>query len=110
MYLNNGELNGKRFLGRKTIEMMMMNQVGDLRGKDANESHGLAFGLITKKGAANGVAGSENSFMWGGYFNTNYFADPKENIIGVILKQTQKVNDNNNSGVFRALIMQAIDN
>jgi CubicO group peptidase (beta-lactamase class C family) len=110
MYLNNGELNGKRILGRKTIEMMMMNQVGDLRGKDANESYGLAFGLVTKKGAANGVCGSENSFTWGGYFNTNYFADPKENIIGVILKQTQKVNDNNNSGVFRALIMQSIDN
>ena len=110
MYLNNGELNGKRLLGRKTIEMMMQNQVGDLRGVNANETYGLAFGLVTKKGVANGVSGSENSFTWGGYFNTNYFADPKEKIIGVIMKQTQKVNDNNNSGVFRALVMQCIDN
>jgi CubicO group peptidase (beta-lactamase class C family) len=110
MYLNNGELNGKRFLSRKTIEFMMMNQVGDLRGKDSNESYGLAFGLINKNGAAKGGMGSENTFTWGGYFNTNYFADPKENIIGVIMKQTQKVNDDNNSGKFRALIMQAVDN
>jgi CubicO group peptidase (beta-lactamase class C family) len=109
MYLNNGELNGKRFLSRKTIEFMMMNQVGDLRGKDSNESHGLAFALITKTGATKG-AGSENTFTWGGYFNTNYFVDPKEKIIGVIMKQTQKVNDDNNSGKFRALIMQAVDN
>ena len=110
MYLNNGELNGKRFLSRKTIESMMMNQVGDLRGKDSNESYGLAFGLISKNGAAKGGMGSENTFIWGGYFNTNYFADPKEKIIGVIMKQTQKINDDNNSGKFRALIMQAIDN
>jgi CubicO group peptidase (beta-lactamase class C family) len=110
MYLNNGELNGKRLLSRKTIESMMMNQVGDLRGVNATETYGLAFGLLNKNGVAKGGAGSENTFTWGGYFNTNYFADPKEKIIGVIMKQTQRINDNNNSGVFRALIMQSIDN
>ncbi len=111
MYLNNGELNGKRLLSRKTIESMMMNQVGDLLGGDkADQNYGLAFGLLTEKGMAKGGMGSENLFTWGGYFNTNYFADPKEKIIGVIMKQTQKVNDNNNSGKFRTLVMQAVDN
>ena len=107
MYLNNGELNGKRLLSRKTVEVIMMNQVGELLG---GGSYGLAFGLLTAKGQAKGGEGSETSFTWGGYFNTNYFADPKEKIIGVILKQTQKINDNNNSGVFKALVMQAVDN
>jgi CubicO group peptidase (beta-lactamase class C family) len=110
MYLNNGELNGKRLLSRKTIEFMMLNQVGDLRGATATESYNLAFGLITEKGVLKGGSGSENTFTWGGYFNTNYFADPKEKIIGVIMKQTQQINDDNNSGKFKALIMQAIDN
>ena len=111
MYLNNGELDGKRLLSRKTIESMMMNQVGDLLGGDkADQNYGLAFGLLTEKGMAKGGMGSENLFTWGGYFNTNYFADPKEQIIGVIMKQTQKVNDNNNSGRFRAMVMQAVDN
>ena len=111
MYLNNGELNGKRLLSRKTIESMMMNQVGDLMGGEkADQSYGLAFGLETKMGQSKGGLGSESTFVWGGYFNTSYFADPKENIIGVIMKQTQKIDDKNNSGKFRSLIMQAIDN
>jgi CubicO group peptidase (beta-lactamase class C family) len=111
MYLNNGELNGKRLLSRKTIEFMMMNQVGDLLGGDkSDQNYGLAFGLLTEKGVAKGGAGSVGSFTWGGYFNTNYFADPKEKIIGVIMKQTQRIDDKNNSGKFRAMVMQAVDN
>lgn len=111
MYLNNGELNGKRLLSRKTIESIMMNQVGDLLGgAKSSQNYGLAFGLLTEKGVANAGAGSENTFVWGGYFNTAYFADPKEKIIGVIMKQTQKIDDSNNSGKFRALVMQAVDN
>ncbi|MBL7813902.1 MAG: beta-lactamase family protein [Saprospiraceae bacterium] len=111
MYLNNGELNGKRLLSRKTIESMMMNQVGDLLGgAKSDQNYGLAFGLLTTKGMSKGGLGSENLFTWGGYFNTNYFADPKEKIIGVIMKQTQKIDDKNNSGKFRAMVMQAVDN
>ena len=107
MYLNNGEINGKRVLSRKTVESIMMNQVGTLLG---GGEYGLAFGLGTKKDESKGGQGSEGTFTWGGYFNTSYFADPKEKIIGVIMKQTQKINDDNNSGKFRALIMQAVDN
>jgi CubicO group peptidase (beta-lactamase class C family) len=111
MYLNNGELNGKRLLSRKTIESMMINQVGDLLGGEkSDQNYGLAFGLLTEKGVSKAGLGSENTFVWGGYFNTSYFADPKEKIIGVIMKQTQKIDDKNNSGKFRSLIMQAVDN
>lgn len=111
MYLNNGELNGKRLLSRKTIESINSNQVGDLLGgAKSDQNYGLAFGLVTEKGAEKGGLGDEGTFTWGGYFNTNYFADPKEKIIGVIMKQTQKIDDKNNSGKFRALVMQAIDN
>ncbi len=111
MYLNSGELNGKRLLSRKTIESMMMNQVGDLLGgAKSSQNYGLGFGLVTQKGQSEGGLGDEGTFTWGGYFNTNYFADPKERIIGIIMKQTQKIDDGNNSGKFRALVFQAIDN
>ncbi len=110
MYLNNGELNGKRLLSRKTVESIMMNQVGELLGgAKADQNYGLAFGLVTEKGQSKGGLGSEGLFTWGGYFNTYYFADPKERIIGVLMKQTQKINDNNHSGRFKALVFQAID-
>ncbi|MFN8345696.1 MAG: serine hydrolase domain-containing protein [Spirosomataceae bacterium] len=109
MYLNGGELGGKRFLSRKTIETILSNQVGDLLGGDkANSSHGLAFGLLNKAGEEKGAKGSAGTFEWGGYFNTNYFADPKEKIIGVIMKQTQSSGDNLNN-LFRQIIYQSID-
>lgn len=109
MYLNGGELGGKRFLSRTTVQTIMSNQVGDLLGGDkANSSYGLAFGLLNKAGEDKGAKGSTGTFEWGGYFNTNYFADPKEKIIGVIMKQTQSSSDNLNN-LFRQLIYQSID-
>lgn len=109
MYLNGGELGGKRFLSRKTIETILSNQVGELLGGEkANSSYGLAFGLLNKAGEEKGAKGSAGTFEWGGYFNTNYFADPKEKIIGVIMKQTQSSGDNLNN-LFRQLIYQSID-
>ncbi|MFN4147724.1 MAG: serine hydrolase domain-containing protein, partial [Runella sp.] len=109
MYLNGGELGGKRFLSRKTIEAVMANQIGDLWGGEKGNTHyGLAFGVFTATGAGRGGLGSEGTFEWGGYFNTNYFADPKEKVIGVIMKQTQNSSDNLNN-FFRQMIFQAID-
>jgi len=109
MYLNGGELNGKRFLSRTTIQTILSNQVGDLLGGEkSNSSQGLAFGLLNKAGEDKGAKGSAGTFEWGGYFNTNYFADPKEKIIGVIMKQTQSSNDNLNN-LFRQMIYQSLD-
>ena len=90
---------------------MMSNQLRDIPGNAlADQTYGLAFGLVTQRGQGDGGKGDDGTFTWGGYFNTNYFADPKEKIIGVIMKQTQKIDDNNNSGKFRAMVLQAIDN
>jgi CubicO group peptidase (beta-lactamase class C family) len=109
MYLNGGELGGKRFLSRKTIEAIMANQIGEIWGGEKGNTHyGLAFGVFNKVAEAQGGRGSEGTFEWGGYFNTNYFADPKEKIIGVIMKQTQSSSDNL-TNVFRQMIYQSVD-
>lgn len=108
MYLNNGELNGVRILSRTTIQFMMANQIGDIWG-DVDAHHGLAFRVINQKGQDLGGQGSVGTFDWGGYFNTQYFADPKEQMIGIILKQTQMVNNDNTAWKFRQLAGQAID-
>ncbi len=107
MYLNGGELNGTRILSRTTIESMMSNQVEELLGDE--EQYGLAFGLLTKQGQGRGGRGSEGTFRWGGYFNTQYFADPKENIIGIIMKQTQGPVPDNTGWRFPLLVGQAVD-
>ncbi len=107
MYLNGGEYNGIRILSRTTINMMMKNQIGDKWGGD-KKYHGLAFGVISEKGEAAGGEGSAGTFDWGGYFNTQYFADPNENIIGVILKQTQGNTGDQTAWKFRQMVMAAI--
>jgi len=108
MYLNNGELNGVRILSRTTVQFIMGNQIGDL-WKDSGAFYGLAFGVLDKKGQDRGGNGSTGTFQWGGYFNTQYFADPKENIIGILLKQTQDTKEDNTAWKFRILVGQSID-
>ena len=108
MYLNMGELNGTRLLSRTTVEFIMKNQIGDLWG-DAGAHYGLAFGIIDKKGDARGGNNSKGTFQWGGYFNTQYFADPEEQIIGILMKQTQAISGDKTSWKFRILVGQSVD-
>lgn len=108
MYLNQGELNGKRILSRTTIQSIMGNQVGDLFGA-GGKFYGLAFGVVTAKGQDAGGEGSIGTFDWGGYFNTQYFGDPKEQIIGVLMKQTQGPVNDQTSWKFRQMVGAAVD-
>ena len=109
MYLNGGEYNGIRLLSRTTVDMIMSNQIGKIRGDEAVTQFGLAFGLLTEEGQIRGGRGSEGTFDWGGYFNTQYFADPQENIIGIIMKQTQGPVKDVTGWKFRQLVFQTID-
>ena len=108
MYLNKGELNGVRLLSRTTVQFMMANQIGDLWG-DSGSYYGLAFGVLDQIGQDKGGEGSIGTFQWGGYFNTQYFADPKEELIGILMKQTMDINVDNTGWKFRQIAGQAID-
>lgn len=109
MYLNGGELNGIRILSRTTIQSILANQIGDLWGEKSDNYFGLAFSVITQKGQDMGGQGSIGTFSWGGYFNTQYFADPKEEIIGILMKQTQGNVSDDTGWKFRLLVGQAVD-
>jgi CubicO group peptidase (beta-lactamase class C family) len=108
MYLNGGELNGKRILSRTTIQFMMSNQNNAIWGAEADNYYALAFGVITQKGQDKGEQGSAGTFGWGGYFNTSYFADPKEKTIGILMKQTQNADSDDTGWKFPILVGQAI--
>jgi CubicO group peptidase (beta-lactamase class C family) len=110
MYLNGGELNGTRFLSRTTVETILANQTGDLMGgKNGDAYFGLAYAVLRPTGQDKGGKGSTGTFAWGGYFNTQYFADPQEKLVGVLMKQTQGATSDNTGDLFRQLVMQAID-
>lgn len=108
MYLNGGELNGIRILSRTTVDVIMANHSAELFGMP-DRYHGLAFGVTTKTGQGKGGNGSEGTFDWGGYFNTQYFADPKEKTIGILMKQTQGPVNDETGWKFRQLVFQSID-
>jgi CubicO group peptidase (beta-lactamase class C family) len=78
LFLNGGELDGVRLLGRKTVELMLTNQIPRLQ-----PSFGLGFALETPENDFR-QALSAGSFEWGGAFATTYWADPKERLIGLI--------------------------
>ena len=108
MYLNNGEYNGVRMLSRTTVQTIMSNQVGDLLGESGGY-YGLAFGVLDDKGAGMGGRSSVGTFEWGCYFNTQYFADPVENVIGILMKQTMDTWSDETGWKFSLLVGQAID-
>lgn len=88
MYLNGGELNGIRILSRTTVQNIMVNQIGEQWSENAGSYLGLAFMVVNQKGQDRHGLYSAGTFHKGGGFNTEYFADPKENIIGILMKQT----------------------
>jgi CubicO group peptidase (beta-lactamase class C family) len=108
MYLNGGEYNGVRLLSRTTVQSIMGNQTGTLFG-GPERFYGLAFGVLSTEGQDKGGQGSTGTFDWGGYFNTSYFADPEENVIGLIFKQTQGPLNDETGWKFRQLVFQTID-
>jgi len=108
MYLNGGELNGVRILSRTTIQTIMGNQYPSL-SEGKVEHYGLAFGVVDQKGQDTGGLGSLGTFNWGGYFNTQFFADPKEKIIGILMKQTQDTRTDKTGWMYKILIESAVD-
>jgi CubicO group peptidase (beta-lactamase class C family) len=106
MLLNKGVYNGHRILSRRTVDLITCNQIGKLnRGKN---KFGLGFEIITEEGQS--VLGmSEGSFLWGGYFATDYWADPKERIVGLIFMQQSPMSHGEIHNKFTAMVYQAID-
>jgi CubicO group peptidase (beta-lactamase class C family) len=110
MLLNGGEYNGKRLLSRTTVKLMMTNQIGNLHPLgDTNKGFGFGFAISTEKDEVKGGQNSAGTILWWGYFNSSYFADPKEQIIGILLKQTQDANDDESYWKFNILVDQALN-
>ena len=108
MYLNGGSYGGVRLLSPTSIRSIMGEQMDIPLGK-SGYYYGLAFGMVSPKGQNLGGVGSAGSFDWGGYFNTQYFADPEEEVIGVLMKQTQGAQNDNTGWKFRQMTFAAIE-
>jgi CubicO group peptidase (beta-lactamase class C family) len=90
MLLNDGEYDGTRLLGRKTVELMRSDHLGNLPhiGTTLPEyaSFGLTFAIDPGPGKMP-APGSAGTYWWGGAAGTSFWIDPKEHMIGVFLIQ-----------------------
>ncbi len=84
MLLNKGKYNGHQILSPRTVEVMLGRQV-DFQ-KEGEDHFSLGFSVTSAKSAERNLR-SAGSFSWGGYYGTNYWGDPKENLIVLIMTQ-----------------------
>ena len=103
VFINNGNYKGKSFISKQTNDLIFQNQLPE----DFGFGVGLAFGVVLDKDLKNGGTGTAGTISWGGYWNTSYFADPNDKVIGVIFKQTQNIPDNS-SNIFRRLVVSSV--
>ncbi|HWF10711.1 MAG TPA: serine hydrolase domain-containing protein [Bryobacteraceae bacterium] len=107
MLANGGQLNGKRLLGTKTVELMSAIFAPDtLPGRPKGRSFGLSVQVINDAVAAN-TRISNGSYGWDGAFGTHFWVDPKEKMVGIIMIQTDNPNRELN-GDFENAVMQAV--
>jgi len=106
MMLNGGELDGKRILSRKTVELMTVDH---LVNKQVEEGVGFGLGFsVLKDLGARGVPGSVGEFGWGGAYHSSYWVDPKKELVVVYFTQLLPARDLDDQDKLRTLIYQAI--
>ena len=83
MMLNGGTFNNHRIISRKTVDMMLRNQIGKAEVWDRQDKFGLGFQLITENSHYGDLA-TPGSYTWGGMYCSEFTIDPKEELILLI--------------------------
>ena len=88
MLLNRGELDGVRLLSPKTVDLMTSNNTGDLFIYIRGYGWGYGFSLGVRTDLTESMSiGSPGTYGWGGAACTQFFIDPKEDLIALALSQ-----------------------
>ncbi len=105
MMLDKGKSGDSRLLSRKSVELMAHDQLGAVAPGFA---FGLGFAVEGEKGPLQEL-GSQGQFSWGGFFYTEFFIDPKEELIGIFMAQLHPTGGLDLNRIFSTLVYQAID-
>ena len=92
--LNQGELDGVRLLGPRTVAFMTADHLGDIPVNSGASrallppGHGFGLGFAVRKelGVAT-VPGSVGMYFWGGMAGTTFFVDPAEDLFAILMLQ-----------------------
>jgi CubicO group peptidase (beta-lactamase class C family) len=106
MLLNGGELDGARLLNPRTVALMHENHTRDLFKWDTR-AFGLGFWVNQDPGAQGELMG-EGAYGWGSAYFPQYFVDPKERLIGLLMCQLNPDGGNKLNQRFKVTIYQAL--
>ncbi|HTB13793.1 MAG TPA: serine hydrolase domain-containing protein [Bryobacteraceae bacterium] len=110
MLLNDGQYDGVRILGRKSVELMRSDHLGSIPHFGNTlpewEGFGLTFAVNPGPGKSPDV-GSQGTYRWGGAAGTTFWIDPKEHMFGIFLIQILPPNVGA-SGEFQRLAYDAL--
>jgi CubicO group peptidase (beta-lactamase class C family) len=91
MMLNGGELNGKRILSPRTLELMTTNHTGDMvNGQFGRPARGMGFGLsmqVVQDPIAADLRVSTGAYGWPGGSGVAFWVEPKEQIVSIYMIQ-----------------------
>ena len=107
MIANGGELNGKRILSSRTVDLMTKNHLG----KQVTFGGGLGFGLgleVVLDQGQTGTHGSVGTLRWGGAYGSTYWIDPAEELIVVYFTQLRPNSIVEDQAMLRNLVYQAL--
>jgi CubicO group peptidase (beta-lactamase class C family) len=115
MMLNGGEFNGIRILSPQTVKYMSRDHLGKIGIEGPNdEPIGIGFGLgfaVMKDPGAAGYMSSEGTYFWAGAAGTQFWIDPKEDLVVVAMIQHMATPDVDSfSPQIRSLVYSALLN
>jgi len=112
MLLNDGALDGEQILGKKSVELMRANHLGDIPKKGRLIAQdGIGFGLtfaVTLDPGQTGALDSAGVYRWGGAAGTRFWIDPAEDMVCVFMVNILPYRDLNYGDEFKLLAYQAI--
>jgi CubicO group peptidase (beta-lactamase class C family) len=117
MLLNGGRLGNTRILSRKTVEYMTADHLGPEIGnsfsplgsdpEDAGHGFGLGVAVRRQTGIAPSI-GSAGEYNWVGAYGTQFWVDPKENLVVVFMLAARGPTVLRYRQLIRTLVLQAI--
>ena len=116
MLANKGTYDGHRILGRKTVEYMLSNQLAPdvknmigITGDPTRADYGFGLGLAvrTTPGITR-MMGSVGDFSWPGASGTNWWVDPREELVVVFMAHTPGPMRWKYRQIINALVYQAL--
>jgi CubicO group peptidase (beta-lactamase class C family) len=109
MLLNEGQLDNVRILGRKTVELMRADHLGNLNRGSLTDGYGFGLTFAVNLGPGKAATiGSEGEYYWGGAAGTSFWIDPKEHLMGVFLVQILPSQDVTARDQFKRMAYQAL--